>query len=702
MDKSLWFENLRLCAQHNLNEYDCESLDIPWWSDYWAGLKLDVIILTAGGFIATYPTDIPHHHRSQFLQNRDFFGEYAGALKKKGIRVVARIETNWAHQDVLESRPAWFERDIEGEPVYNSETPWAYSVCMYSDYHTAQVPAIMRELSARYDVDGFFTNSWPPSGAPSICYCEHCRASAAQPLKQRFIRQQNRILKIVSLLTEVAREGRADRVYNVNIGGGIRASQSLYQLGKQASWITADHQGRTGNIPIWDVTQQGRVSYAIMKTKPVTNVVGSKSGPWRHSAKTPLELEMWLAGCVASGMVPWFVWLGGVVHDKRCLETGERFYRWIAHHRERFNNVDSITNLGVVLSQKNNALYRMPPPLQFGYGSKSTHEVREKSNPIDYLQGVYYALIRARIPFDFVHEEDLSAESLAKYSVLILPNVALLSDGQCQQIRDFATSGGSVLATFETSLYDEWGKTRDDFGLSDLFGLKKRKDAQREGGIFYCKIVRPHEAFGEFGQTTRLPGGEYRVPLEPVEDPVLLNVPPYPQGIPEMVYAHNRSELPYPEDIGEEPGLVLRESGSSRRAYFSGDIGRCIWRYGNTDLRDLFVNVTRWLLRGRWPVSIEGEGVVEHFAWKTTAGYAVHILNYTNPHMTRSDMDAVIPIGSQKIRIELPEQNRILGVDLLRSGAKIAFSQKGNIVEFVLSELLDYEVAAISCEDCLS
>jgi hypothetical protein len=38
----------------------------------------------------------------------------------------------------------------------------------------------------------------------------------------------------------------------------------------------------------------------------------------------------------------------------------------------------------------------------------------------------------------------------------------MLSDKQCSQIRDYARSGGSLMAGFETSLYDEDLKPRDD------------------------------------------------------------------------------------------------------------------------------------------------------------------------------------------------------------------------------------------------
>ena len=88
------------------------------------------------------------------------------------------------------------------------------------------------------------------------------------------------------------------------------------------------------------------------------------------------------------------------------------------------------------------------------------------------ILGVYQALIEARIPFEMVHDGLLDAEHLAPFKMLILPNIAALSDAQCDQLRDFVARGGSLVATFETSLYDEWGERREDFGLGDLFGVR--------------------------------------------------------------------------------------------------------------------------------------------------------------------------------------------------------------------------------------
>jgi hypothetical protein len=70
-----------------------------------------------------------------------------------------------------------------------------------------------------------------------------------------------------------------------------------------------------------------------------------------------------------------------------------------------------------------------------------------------------------------VHDGLLDPEHVDQFKTLILPNIAALSDAQCQQLREYVKRGGSIVATHETSLYDEWGVKRKNFGLADLFGV---------------------------------------------------------------------------------------------------------------------------------------------------------------------------------------------------------------------------------------
>ncbi len=79
-----------------------------------------------------------------------------------------------------------------------------------------------------------------------------------------------------------------------------------------------------------------------------------------------------------------------------------------------------------------------------------------------------------------------------------------------------------------------------------------------------------------------------------------------------------------------------------------------MWRSGHTDLARLLQNAIRWVAGADAPVTIEGDGVIETFAWETEAGFAVHVLNYTNPAMHRGWIRDFYPIGAQKIRMSLP------------------------------------------------
>src|SRR5436190_23123082 len=86
--------------------------------------------------------------------------------------------------------------------------------------------------------------------------------------------------------------------------------------------------------------------------------------------------------------------------------------------------------------------------------------VRAARRVTDSQNGYYQALVEARIPFEMVDDRLMTPDRLIPFRVLVLADVAALSDRQCQQIRDFVKTGGRIVATGETSLYDELGQRR--------------------------------------------------------------------------------------------------------------------------------------------------------------------------------------------------------------------------------------------------
>jgi hypothetical protein len=97
-------------------------------------------------------------------------------------------------------------------------------------------------------------------------------------------------------------------------------------------------------------------------------------------------------------------------------------------------------------------------------------------------------------------------------------------------------------------------------------------------------------------------------------------------------------------------------------------------------------------------VIVEGEGFVELFCWETTPGYAVHLLNYTNPNAHHGWMQSVVNPGPQRVRMNLPSSVRVSAVDLLRAEKSVPHQMIGRELRFTIPVLDDYEVAAITVE----
>ena len=681
-----WQRRIRRVGQTNMTEHDPVVLDVEQWADYWASLKVDAVMVSVTGILAFYPTKVPFHRKGKYLGDRDFFGDCAAAAKKRGIHVVARMSPDLNWEDAVQAHPEWFQRDQQGNAVHHTEDPRLFRTCMFSTYMTDYMPAIMKEINSLYDVDAMFTNAWPPLGSLPVCYCDQCRKLPPAGSIEYWDKFNERTVYLWKLYDSIAKEKPAN-FYFANLGGGIRCTADLVKLGELCEWFQCDNQGRGGDdTPIWGCSLQGRVCNAVQNGKMSTNVTAAWSTGtprWRNVYKSPQEEQMWFDETLASGMAPYHHLIGGekgMGEDRRWLEPAHKYFQWMARHDVHFINKRAIANIGVVMGQRTHLFYKPPRGAA----------IRE------YMDGLYYALLEGRFLFDFVHEDKLAPADLAKYAALLLPNTALLSDQQCRQLRAYVDGGGSLLATFETSLYDERGRRRQDFGLADVFGIRKNGDVVGTlGNGYLARIEKQHEILAGFAGTNWIPGAENRVPVAtvdgqvdgPVDAPILTVVPGFVAYPPELSYPV--------ADHTSEPAVVMRQKGASRRLYFPGDIERTMWKSGHTDLARLLQNSIRWVAGDNAPVMVDGEGVIETFAWETQAGFAVHVLNYTNPAMHRGWLRNFYPIGAQKVRMSLPSGRKVTRVELLRAERQIPFAGGTGTVEFTIPRVVDYEVAAL-------
>jgi hypothetical protein len=683
-------------AQLTLVEDDPGQFDLAFWLDYFRRTHSDAACLSAGGCVAYYPTEIPLHHRSSYLGDRDAFGALVAGCRKLGMVVLARTDPHATYDDVHEAHPDWIAVDAGGRPRRHWASPEMWVTCALGLYNFEFMTAVHREIMTRYRVDGIFINRWAGSG---MCYCTHCRTSfrAAtghelprtddphDPARRAYILwHQQRLFELWRLWDAEVRAIHPESCVIPNAGGGATSALDMATIGALAPTLFADRQARSGVIPPWANGKTAKEYRAVMGKKPIGGIFSmgvEETYRWKDSVQSPAEVRIWVADGVANGLRPWFTKFSGTLRDRRWLGVIEDLYGW--HHKvERYlRNEANLARVALVYSQQT---------AWFHGGPRARQTVEEPA------LGWYQALVEARIPFEMVHDRLLDAAHLDPFQTLILPNIAALSDEQCRQLRAFVERGGGLVATYETSLYDEWGTRRNDFGLADLFGVSARGPAQGPMRNAYLRLEddprtgRRHPLLAGLDDAPRIIHGTYRLdvdPRRPFPNPPLTLIPSYPDLPMEKVYPRTPKT-----DVAE---VYLGELGPGRVVYFPWDIDRIFWEILAVDHGTLLRNAVRWATNEEPPVQVTGPGVLDVTVWRQADSMTVHLVNLTNPMMMKGPFRELIPIGEQQVTVRLPEGVTARKVQLLVADRSLPVQQDGPHLSATVPSIRDHEVVAI-------
>jgi len=555
---------------------------------------------------------------------------------------------------------------------------------------------VTREIVTMYKVDGIFSNRWAGSG---MCYCEHCQknfrdfsgldlprtANPQDPARRQYIVwHQQRLFELWKVWDREIKAANPHSSFIANAGGGALSDLDMKTIGELAPTLFADRQARHGLMPPWTNGKNGKEYRATMGRKAIGGIVSvgvEETYRWKDSVQNGDEIRLWIADGIAQGLRPWFTKFNAKPIDRRWLPVIEELYSWHYKNEKYLRNEKSLARTAIVYSQQTASFYG---------GERARQKVE------DAALGYYQALVEARIPFEMVHDRLLDRAHLDPFRTLILPNIAALSDSQCDQLRQFVERGGNLVATHETSLYNEWGARRKDFGLSQLFGASF--DGGLEGPMqnSYLNIERDpstgrfHPLLHGLEDATRIINGVNRVKVKSLDtsapSPLTL-IPSYPDLPMEMVY----TRLPKTNI----PGVYARQLGRGRVVYFPWDIDRTFWEVLDMDHARLLKNAVLWASNGDQPLEVTGAGILDVALWEQKNSMTVHLVNLTNPMMMKGPIREIIPCPAQHIRVKLPEGKRAAGVQLLVAGGRPKFRLTDHTIEVDIRSVGLHEVIAI-------
>lgn len=716
-----WYLRTYRWGQTNITEKDPERYDIPWWRAHWKRTEVQGVIINAGGIVAYYPSKFPLHHRAEFLDGRDLYGELAKAAHDDGLVVMARMDSNRTAEDFFLAHPDWFTRNAAGEPYRAADK---YITCINSPYYDEYLPGILREIIERSHPEGVTDNSWAGMGRASICFCENCerkfrsrsgqavprRASWDDPAFRQWImwnyERRTEIWDDNNRITRAA--GGPDCIWSGMNSGSVSAQansfRDLKEICARASILMLDHQRRDNATGFQQNGDTGKRVHSLMgwdKLAPESMAMYENSRTnFRVASKPAAEARMWMIAGIAGGIQPWWHHVGAYGEDRRMYRTAEPVMKWHKANEALLVDRKPVACVGLIWSQRNTDFY----------GRDNAADLVDAP-----YEGFAQALLRKRIPYLPIHADDIDAKS-AGLSLLVLPNVGGLSDEQCAAIRRFVARGGSLIATAESSLYNEWGDPRPDFALAGLLRVHMltkpvwRRAPSSSSQTYLrlhpelrARVYGPrtgkepsatgnrHPALQGFDDTDLIPFGGTLGPLQvdPGAIVPLTFVPEFPALPPETAWMRQPDT--------SIPGLVVNESAAgSRVAYLAADLDRRYMRDLLPDHGNLLANLVRWANREPIPLRVQGSGLVDCHLYRQEHKVILHIVNLTSTGTWRAPIDELIPIGPLQVAIKLPQGIRIRSASLAVTAGQVPFRINQGWAEFTLQSILDHEMVVLS------
>jgi Beta-galactosidase trimerisation domain len=347
---------------------------------------------------------------------------------------------------------------------------------------------------------------------------------------------------------------------------------------------------------------------------------------------SPVEIQLRGLECLPWGVTPEFI-----------ESTGrEEYYKLhVANIKEREDwlmKSEAVPYIAIVASEQTRTLFAQAAlPLYFSH-----------------TLGAFRALLEKHLPVRVLTEQDLEDANVHGARVLVLPNVACMSDRAAEVVRRFVKAGGGLVASFETSLYDEHFLKRPDFALGDVFhasyagtntvsqrneNLSLTLDASHP--IIDDPIIKAKQNTAWLNPGNPPDKGQIALVASATR------VKPHAAALVLSTYNVN---LPADQASQRQPAIMVGEFGKGRVVYFAAAVDKGMFFYPDAYMRQMLANAVRWCARDEKPlVEVHGPLILTATVRRQPDAkrIVVHLLNQGSSWGMHSIYQKIAPLPEE-------------------------------------------------------
>jgi hypothetical protein len=699
LDDLPWFQQPLRIMHTVLRETDAEEYDVDIVTNYVLKSGANALCVNAGGITDFWKNPLSAANLNPFLKGRDMLKEISAACKAKGIRIMGRVDFRGVVPEVYERHPDWFAKNQDQSPMMMTYTrPHLHIACYSTPYRNDYANEYVAKIIQDYDLDGIWHNS---PGFDGICYCSYCQEAFKDYNGQQLPSLENSSPEELDAYMEWKR--MAADTYMDRLKGTIKSFGedkvytaevfSMYEVGRRVNngidlKNAFDHfdilvsvaflTENTDHIHYEDYNYAQSIIKFLKSVAPEREAVvmyGGNGTSHRLVIEPSLDVKIWLWEILSAGGRFWncyFTNVPPIAYDTRNAYVESDANHFVKEHSALLAQHVPVSRIGIYYSRATRMHYR--------------NELEEEESFGDAIKGMEAVLIENHIPHDFILAEQITAQKLKEYYLVLLPNVQCMSDQEVRLIREYVNQGGKVVATYATSLLDENGSPRSNFGLSKEFGVNfegEKWNTMKDNYQYIAAATHPLVA-EDASKTQLLHQYAYTLKTKPqTSAKVICNVVPT---------VHNQPpDKAWVEQLSSEyPTIVENECGEGKVIYFANQPDVTVHQMGHGDARNLLFRAVEHLV-GVENLPETNAPASVHMGWtrstREPGKYIFSLVNTTSG--PKRPTRQLIPVHQLTFKLPFPGQE-LQDHKVLRQQSEIKVSTEPGYVIIEVDKLEDF------------